>query len=399
MLIMVVIFWVNDFFEIGLSVIMKIVHLGSSDLAHANGGVASAVFGYIVFQAKLKHEILLFTTGDVQIEQGVNVQFFPYLKLLGSKFQWSLPLFKALQNEPNVQIIHNHGLWRFPNIYPGFINKKKAKIICSPHGVFSPWALNYSALKKKITLFFLGQRRMLEAVDMFHATCEEEYLQIRSQKLLQPVMVVANGVDIPEIQEYTKNKEKRRVVFLGRIHPIKGLDFLLQSWCRVAADKKEWELCIVGPNIVEDYAESLATFLKEQRINNVRFLGSINGLEKQKLLAESDYLVLTSHSENFAMVVAEALAHALPVIVTEGVPWEKLNSKGCGWWVPRKSNSFDAALTKAIGLTREESSEMGALGREWVKQDFSVESVAIRLVLGYEWICKGGEKPEFVKVE
>jgi glycosyltransferase involved in cell wall biosynthesis len=106
--------------------------------------------------------------------------------------------------------------------------------------------------------------------------------------------------------------------------------------------------------------------------------------------------VLPSHSENFGIVVAEALASGVPVITTRATPWEELVTHRCGWWTENGPEPLAAALRDALSRTDEERREMGRRGRQLVDQKYSWPGIAAQVHAVYRWMLGEGEKPECV---
>jgi glycosyltransferase involved in cell wall biosynthesis len=138
-------------------------------------------------------------------------------------------------------------------------------------------------------------------------------------------------------------------------------------------------------------------FLKEKASGyNIHFTGFLDKKEKETVINSLSYLVLPSQSENFGMVVPEALIKGIPVIASKGTPWEELNTHHCGWWVENDVDTLAASIQKAIDTPENERIEMGKRGQELVKNNYSIEVVAKKMIRLYDWILNGGEKPEFV---
>ena len=296
----------------------------------------------------------------------------------------------------DADIIHNHSLWMLPNIYPEFVRRDtNCKLVVSPRGCLAPWALKRSPHKKLISRF-LGQHANLRNADMLHATCEKEYLEIRRFGLKQPVVVLPNGIDLPECLPVRSDSGPRRLLFLGRLHPVKGIEYLLEAWRNLAAAFPDWELAIAGPG--EDaYVEHLKR-LAAKGIRTV-FLPEVNGAERTRTYARADLYVLPSHTENFGMTVAEALAAGTPVVTTDGTPWTKLPEVGAGWCIPVGSAALEAALNRALSLSREELTVMGQNGRDWMKNDFGWSTIGERMFRAYRWLIEGGEHPDYVVLD
>jgi glycosyltransferase involved in cell wall biosynthesis len=122
----------------------------------------------------------------------------------------------------------------------------------------------------------------------------------------------------------------------------------------------------------------------------------VEGEAKWNLYRSADLFVLPSHSENFGLVVAEALACGVPVIASRGTPWEDLITHRCGWWVDNRPETLADALREATGLTDEERQAMGARGRDLVKTKYSWSPVAAQMKSVYQWMLGQGPKPECV---
>jgi glycosyltransferase involved in cell wall biosynthesis len=253
-------------------------------------------------------------------------------------------------------------------------------------------------LKKKI-MGWLWQRRALAVTDMFHATSEKEYEEIRAQGYRQPVAIVPIGMDVPEVESHVKEDAGRirKVVFFGRLHKVKGVDRLVRAWGAVARDG--WELVIAGPDC--GMLDVLKRIVAEEQAPRVSFVGEINGHAKYEFLAGGDVYVLPSDTENFGVTVAEALASGTPVIASRGTPWQGLERERCGRWVPIGVEPLAAALEELMGMDDTERAAMGARGREWIRRDFSWKGIGVKMKTAYEWLLDSGkvERPEWVRVE
>ena len=317
--------------------------------------------------------------------------------------QWAHPrgfavspsLARALRRHADAaDIVHNHSLWSMANVAAGWsVPGRRAKLVTSPRGTLSRWALDHSRWLKR-GLWPL-QRRALVRADLLHATSQTELEEIRALGLRAPVTVVPNGVDIPLLPPTRVIKPLRTLLFLSRIHPKKGIDQLLAAWQSLQGQHPDWQLVIAGRGDVE-HVSAVTRLSANLALRRVEFPGPVYGADKSLAYASADLFVLPTHSENFGMVVAEALAHGCPSVVSRGAPWSGLNANACGWWVENDAAELASTLDQAMRLSDLERATMGANGRAWMQRDFSWDAVAQRMTEAYDWTLRGGPKPDHV---
>lgn len=299
-----------------------------------------------------------------------------------------------------VDLIHNHGLWMLPNIYPGWVAKRYGvPLMVSPRGTLSEWAMQNGSTIKRV-FWPLVQKPVLVAVTCFHATAESEYADIRRMSFRQPVAVIPNGIDIPDLVLKPLN-ESRTLLFLGRIHPKKGIDMLLRAWQAVMVRFPDWNLRIVGPDN-GGYLAKMQVLAAQLRLERVVFTGVLYEEEKLRAYREASLFVLPTHSENFGMTVAEALAAGTPAIVSKGAPWAGLEQQGAGWWIDIGVDPLVACLEEALSRSPESLVEMGQRGRNWMKAEFSWTRVGQQMVEIYRWILEGqgvSTKPDWILLD
>jgi glycosyltransferase involved in cell wall biosynthesis len=159
------------------------------------------------------------------------------------------------------------------------------------------------------------------------------------------------------------------------------------------ARPSNWRLRIVGPDEVGYHSELKRLVRAEGVADCVSIEGPVFGPEKSHLLAQSDLLVLPSHSENFGAVVAEALAHGTPAIASTGTPWSALETEGCGWWAKPDSISLAGAIRAAANLPPEKLRAMGALGRAYVQSELTWDICARKMAAVYRSRLDGALTP------
>lgn len=284
-----------------------------------------------------------------------------------------------------TDLIHSHGLWTMPNVYPAKACKRgHCSLVISPRGMLSAWALQWSARKKKI-FWRLCQESALKAATCFHATAECEYEDIRQLGFKQPVCIVPNGIDVPPNQEKRWGNDKRRLLFLGRIHPKKGMDILLRAWQAVESRFPDWELQVVGPDN-NGYLAEMQELAKRLQLKRVVFTGVLYGEEKLRAYREASLFVLPTYSENFGLTVGEALAVGTPAIVSRGAPWAGLESYGAGWWIEIGVEPLVICLEEALSCSTENLVEMGRRGRSWMEAEFSWGHIGRQMAETYRWL-------------
>ncbi len=315
------------------------------------------------------------------------------------RFGISTAMLRALQEAAaKADVIHNHSLWMFPNICPVIaIRRTHCRLVTSPRGTLSAWALRRSRWLKKL-VWVCGQSEVLKKSSCIHATAEAECHDIRQLGLKPPIAVIPNGIEIPfQIKQEKDSNQLRKILFLSRIHPKKGVDVLLRAWANLEKHYAEWELEIVGPGDPPGYLQQMKALAKDLHIRRVSFPGPAYGRAKTLAYSSADLFVLPTHSENFGVAVAEALAHALPVVVTKGAPWAGLMTHRCGWWIDSGVGALTGCLREALSLSPVERTEWGARGRTWMQSDFSWERIGAMMHKTYLWLSGGGTPPDWVR--
>lgn len=321
------------------------------------------------------------------------------------KFHFSKGLARHLEHEAGeVDLVHSHGLWRMPNIYAARTARDRCMPhVISPRGMLSKAALGVSPRSKHV-FWHLAQKSAIEAAACIHATSLSEYTDIRELGIKAPIAVVPNGVELPDRTiclsdiDRLKQRSQRTLLYLGRIHPIKGLDDLLVAWGRIEAVFGSWSLRIVGPG-EREHVRSLRDAVAKLGLRRVAIEGPAFGTDKWLLLRCADLSILPSYSENFGIAVAESLACGRPVITTKGTPWEEVESRRCGWWIDPGPGSIEAALREALATPAEILDEMGTRGAIWVTNAFSWDRIGEEMARVYRWLCLGSSKPGCVVLD
>jgi glycosyltransferase involved in cell wall biosynthesis len=294
-----------------------------------------------------------------------------------------------------VDIIHNHGLWMMPNVYPGVTARRfKIPLVVSPRGTLSDWAFHNGSSTKRL-FWPLIQRPALASTVCFHATSEAEYEAVRRRGFHQPVAVIPNGIDVPEDGARPKSRF-RTLLYLGRLHPSKGLDQLLSAWGVVQHRFPDWRLTIAGPDS-GGYLDDLKREAQRLSLQRLDFIGPVYGRQKWELYRTADLFVLPTYSDNFGMTVAESLAAGTPAIVSKGAPWKHLEEKRAGWWIDMGLDPLVNCLSEVLGYTPDALALMGQCGRAWMQTEFAWKRVGAMMSQTYDWILKGERRPDWIR--
>lgn len=319
----------------------------------------------------------------------------PILKRLGISPAMRRGLQEAAKS---ADILHSHSLWMMPNLYPAeAVRGTKCRLVVSPRGTLQSWALEHHRMRK-ILMWKVAQEGAIRAACCLHVTATSELQEVRALGLRQPVTIIPNGINIPSNREKPiEPRSKRRLLSIGRIHKKKGLENLLRAWNDVSGSFPDWELRILGRDD-GGYERYLRSLIESLRIENTMIGSPVFGQEKSNAYFASNLYILPSHSENFGIVVAEALAHGVPVIASKGTPWQGLTTHGCGWWTENTPAALEACLREALALPPVALQQMGAAGRQWMLDEFSWPRIGRMMLDTYAWLLGNAPKPDWVEM-
>ena len=293
-----------------------------------------------------------------------------------------------------IDVIHLHGLWS-PSIHLAARFSRGAGIpyVVSPRGMLSDWCIGSKSLRKRIA--WAGyQRKDLQRSSCIHATSDAEAFDIRSKGFVDGVEVIPHGCDLPPPVILPGQSDQstsvdtcptRVAVTMCRLHPVKGLEDLVEAWGTVRPEN--WRLLIVGPDS-NNYRQVLHKQIERRNlVDTIEIRPAVNPPEKWRLLDQADLYVSASHSENFGMSIAEAMASGTPVITTQSTPWSILSEADCGWWVPVGIDGLSAAINEATTTKNSDLSSMGHRCASLIEAEYSWRSVSEKMTSLYRSIA------------
>lgn len=305
-----------------------------------------------------------------------------------------------------LDVLHSHGIWMYPSVASRRWGRARRRgYLISPRGMLDPWAVRHSRWKKQLAAW-LYEAAHLRGAACIHALCEAEYQAIRAYGLRNPVAVIPNGVDLPvgpappaPWAEQLPDGS-RVLLFLGRLHPKKGLANLLPAWAETRRSEdsasEPWHLVIAGWD-QGGHGVALQRLSQELGIEaSIHFVGPQFGTDKVASLARADAFVLPSFSEGLPMAVLEAWAHGLPALITPQCNLPEGYASGCSVKVEPSVSGVAEGLRLLFSLTETERNQMGVAGRALIEERFTWRTIAADMYDVYRWVNKDGPRPRCV---
>jgi glycosyltransferase involved in cell wall biosynthesis len=371
---------------------MKVLHVVPSfHPAYSYGGPIRSTFELCRNLGELGCEVRVLTTDangldqvldvekdeEVELPEGFRVRYCPrrqrhsvsplLVRLLPTYMRWA-------------DVVHLTGVYNFPT-FPTILCCRllNKPLIWSPRGALQRWE-GSSRIGPKAIWDFLWYHAADRAELTMHVTSEHESRETLSRFPKLRMAMIPNGVDVPAVLNRKERNGELRLLFIGRLDPKKGIEALLRA-CSLIDSAPPWRLAIAGWGAPE-YASQLKEQIHALGVGGrVEMMGEVLSEAKKRLFESSDVTLVPSYTENFAIVVAEALAHGVPVIASKGTPWSRLEEMQCGLWVDNDPESLAAAI-RSISAMRLQI--MGLKGREWMRNEFSWHSVTKQMLDLYQ---------------
>lgn len=386
----------------------------TASLSRRAGGVLDAMRSVLKTLA-IRHAVRIevfglsdeYTSDDLPDWAPLAPQAFSILG--GKALGYARGLGPALQ-AMSPDLVHLHGLWMYPSVASaGWARRAERPLVVTPHGMLDPWALRNSRWKK-VLAGALFERRNLREAACVHSLCEAETRAIRRYGIKNPVCQVPNGVDLPTTEPSapspwagTVAEGCKVLLYLGRIHPKKGLQNLVRGWAAVratgSASARDWVLGIAGWD-QGGHETALRTMVESAGLeDSVVFLGPLFNEAKAAAYYHADAFVLPSFSEGLPMVVLEAWAYGLPVVMTPQCNLPEGFKASAALRVEATVEDEARGLGELFQMGDAERAAMGERGRKLVEERFTWGKVADEMYEVYQWLLGGGSPPACVIVD
>jgi len=400
---------------------MRILHVIAS-IAPRYGGPSTYCPALCRELARRGHEVSIYTTnvdgrGRLRVpldkpvtQQGIEIRYFPGWTF-PPEYKPSLALWHGLREKiPTVDVVHIYSMYIFSATAAAYLCRRfEVPYVLHPHGTLDPYLLGHHALRKRLYSELFERRKFQGAAAILFNSAEEMRLAAPWLDRVLPSASPA-GAPVREVIPVGVEEEcfaspdsaaqarfrarfpeltgKRVVVFFGRLSFKKGMDILAQAFIRAAREEKDIHLLLAGPD-TEDYGKKIQDWLAEAGMQEkATFTGALTGEDRFSALHEAEVFVLPSYTENFGQAVAEAMACGVPVVISDRVNINPaVEAAEAGLVVPCDAQRTAAALLLLLqnpALSR----QMGARGRQWVRENLAENAVGERMIQLYEKIVR-----------
>ncbi len=367
---------------------LKIAHVVPSFFpAHVYGGPIRSVYALCNALARLGCEVRVLTTNsnglhavlpvdtsrEHRMGDGIAVRYCArrlrhsvspqLLRVLPDYVRWA-------------DVVHLTAVYNFTTFPTLASARRQSKpVVWSPRGALQRWSGSRHPGVK--SLWETITRGLAPEPLVLHVTSEQERLESLEKFPAARAEVIPNGIEIPATVSRQESSGPLRLLFIGRLDPKKGIENLLDACARLDFP---WTLIIAGGGD-DAYLRSIAGRIRALGLGEKAFMaGEVLDDAKERVFQQADVCVAPSFTENFAIVVAEALARAVPVIAGRGTPWQGVEQHGCGLWIDNSPESIAAAITRFRSAPLR---DMGMRGREWMQREFSWDTIGARMLAVY----------------
>lgn len=314
--------------------------------------------------------------------ENCQVHFIPRYRLFSSAWKKEV---EALLGEIQPDIVHINCCWT-PDCaaLQRWAQKRGYRVVLTPHGMLEPWIIHRHYWTRKLPALWLYQKAAVQKADCLQATAESEKENLLKLGYNARIEVVKLGIDAEGIEMKMSWKKTHRILFLSRVHPKKGIHYLIEAAALLREQLQDYQVIVAGEGDVE-YIANLKKEIHAQGLEHIiQLIGGVYGQRKWQLFQQADFFVLPTHSENFGLAIAEALASGTPVITTVGTPWSDLNDAEAGAWIEIGTKPLVECLRRFLLLSEEKLEQMGRKGRRLIETQYSADVMAEKMMDVYQ---------------
>jgi poly(glycerol-phosphate) alpha-glucosyltransferase len=339
--------------------------------------------------------------GLAETREAWKVSQFHAFPVVGPKrFAFAPGLSNELSDKP-YDALHLHGIWNYASVAAKRWNRKNSgALVISPHGMLDPWAQQNSHFKKSLVKWAFEDANLRSAA-VLRALCWAEADAIEALGLGVPIAVIPNGIDLPDddfVPAPRRHPNRKTLLFLGRIHPKKGIAELIEAWAIATAElptiRDDWNLEIAGWDD-GDHLPGLIRLAEERGLRNVDFTGPAFGAEKRSAYMNCDAFILPSYSEGMPMSVLEAWAYRKAVLMTDACNIPEGFVKGGALRITNEPRALAAALIYHLDKPAE-LIRAGERGRALVEERFTWARIVDQHIGLFAWLSGRAPRPHHV---
>jgi len=375
----------------------------TASLAPQTGGMAAAVHSLAVALRARGAEIAILTSAGDAVSETHDLEV-TTLPVRGPRRYGFMPGLAGALDGAGLDLLHVHGIWMYPTLAARRWAERNGKpFLVSPHGMLDAWALR-NGRWRKCAAWNLYEHRNLSRAACLHALSHAELRAMRALRLANPVAVIANGAAVPAapVGSGPAANGRKTLLFLGRLHPKKGLAELIEAWRRLKQQRPDlvgrWLLVLAGWDDGGHEAGLRALVREAGLVDDVHFPGAVFGEDKERLLRGAAAMILPSHSEGMPMSVLEAWSYELPVFMSAACNLPEGFAAGAAMEVRPEpahiATALAGTLDDAAALRR-----MGEHGRALVVERFAWAKVADETLALYGWLAGARPLPDCVDVD
>jgi glycosyltransferase involved in cell wall biosynthesis len=389
---------------------LKIIHLSNPIGGNKGGGISAVIKDYMLYQNHKSLNLSLWFPGSNDFDKEL-IKYNDFknkirlIGLIGKSNAQKIFLRQIILELKTVNIIHQHSIWLLPSVLSLFFSKyNKGKTIIQPHGALAPTSLKRSSFIKSVARI-LYENSNLKNASMFIANSKIELDDIKGLFPSKKVALIPHGIPRDFLIHSTVNRPhfdslidgKKAILFLSRIHPIKGLDRFIEAVFLLNPLKIENVIFIIAGTGDRNYISYLEELIKKYELQRYFiFTGYANKEDKIALLDRCACFILPSLTESFSLSIVEAMARGLPVITTKGTPWSELCDRKCGFWIDNSTDGILEGLNLFLNQSEQEILEFGTNSKKLVIEKYILEDNISKYEELYRYVLGISIKPSFV---